>query len=59
MAQMGHTDASLALEMYSKVMERKRDTGERMDALVTGADWAAPGSNDASALVAVEVESTD
>ena len=28
MAQMGHTDASLALEIYSKVMERKRDTGE-------------------------------
>ncbi|MFL5960130.1 MAG: tyrosine-type recombinase/integrase [Gaiellaceae bacterium] len=39
MAQMGHTDASLALEVYSKVMERKRDTGERMDALVRGADW--------------------
>ena len=39
MAQMGHTDASLALEIYSKVMDRKRDTGERMDALVRGADW--------------------
>jgi len=39
MAQMGHTDASLALEVYSKVMERKRDTGARMDALVRGADW--------------------
>jgi integrase len=37
MAQMGHTDASLALEINSKVMERKRDTGERMDALVRGA----------------------
>jgi integrase len=34
MAQMGHTDASLALEIYSKVMERKRDSGERMDALL-------------------------
>jgi hypothetical protein len=31
MAQMGHTDASLALEIYSKVMERKRDTGARME----------------------------
>jgi integrase len=39
MAQMGHTEASLALEVYSKVMERKRDTGERMDALLRGADW--------------------
>jgi integrase len=39
MQQMGHTEASLALEVYSKVMERKRDTGERMDALIRGADW--------------------
>lgn len=39
MGQMGHTDASLALEVYSKVMERKRDTGVRMDALIRGADW--------------------
>jgi integrase len=37
MAQMGHTDASLALEVYSKVMERERDTGVRMDALIRGA----------------------
>ena len=40
MAQMGHTDASLALEVYAKVMERQRDTGERMDALLRGSDWA-------------------
>jgi hypothetical protein len=46
MAQMGHTDASLALEIYTKVMERKRDTGVRMDALVRGADWAQTGTND-------------
>jgi integrase len=39
MQQMGHTDASLALEVYSKVMERKRDTGLRMDALLQGAAW--------------------
>ena len=45
MAQMGHTDASLALEVYSKVMERKRDTGVRMDALIRGADWAQMGTN--------------
>jgi hypothetical protein len=44
MAQMGHTDASLALEVYSKVMERKRDTGERLDALVRGADWTPMGT---------------
>jgi integrase len=42
MAQMGHESAALALEVYSKVMERKRDTGERMDALVQaliGHEW--------------------
>ena len=38
---MYHYDASLALEVYSKVMERKRDTGARMDALIRGAEWAA------------------
>src|SRR5262249_61653653 len=27
MAQMGHSDASLALEIYAKVVDRKRDTG--------------------------------
>ncbi|TML61877.1 MAG: site-specific integrase [Actinobacteria bacterium] len=45
MSQMGHTSSALALEVYAKVMERKRDTGERMDALVRAADWAAVGSN--------------
>jgi integrase len=47
MGQMGHESAALALEVYSKVMERKRDTGERMDALVQGADWARMGTNGA------------
>jgi hypothetical protein len=27
MGHTGHTDASLALEVYAKVMERQRDTG--------------------------------
>src|SRR5512133_665184 len=40
MAQMGHTSADLALGVYARKMERKRDTGERMDALNRGADWA-------------------
>lgn len=56
MAQMGHTDASLALEVYTKTMERKRDTGERMDALVRGAEWAAMGSNGAQVVDPVAVE---
>jgi hypothetical protein len=32
MSQMGHTSSAVALEVYKKVMERKRDTGARMDA---------------------------
>jgi hypothetical protein len=36
MGQMGHTDPSLALEIYSKVMDRARDTGVRIDALIRG-----------------------
>jgi hypothetical protein len=31
MGQMGHESAGLALEVYAKVMERKRQTGARMD----------------------------
>jgi integrase len=40
MAQMGHTSADLAPEVYARKIERKRDTGQRMDALIRGADWA-------------------
>jgi integrase len=58
MAQMGHTDASLALEIYSKVMERKRDTGERMDALVRGADWAQADTNGGEAVESLSVTAT-
>jgi integrase len=46
MAQMGHTDAALALEIYSKVMERKRDTGARMDELIRGPVLALNGTGD-------------
>jgi hypothetical protein len=50
---MGHTDASLALEIYSKVMERRPDTGERMDALVRGGEWARMGTNGDQGIVPV------
>lgn len=53
MAQMGHESAELALEVYAKVMERKRDTGERLDALVRGADWAPTGTNADEVVVPV------
>ena len=45
MAQLGHTSSALALEVYAKKMERQRDTGARMDALIRGADWAQTGTN--------------
>lgn len=43
--QMGHTSADLALEVYARKMERKRDTGAHTDALIEGADWAVMDSN--------------
>ena len=55
----GPLSTSLALEVYSKVMERKRDTGARMDALVRDADWAATASNGAEAVDAVPVVATE
>ena len=48
MSQMGHESSALALEVYAKVMERKRDVGARMDELVRAADWARMGTNEDS-----------
>ena len=45
MAQMRHTSSALALEVYARKMDRQPDTGERMDALLRGADWAQTGTN--------------
>jgi integrase len=50
MAQMGHKSSKLALEVYAKRMNRERDTGARMDALV---DWAQMGTRDEPAFGAV------
>jgi hypothetical protein len=58
MAQMGHTSSALALEVYTKVMERKRDTGARMDALIQGAQWAETGTNDAEVEIPLAVSET-
>jgi len=54
MGQMGHTSSALALEVYSKMMSRERDTGVRLDALVRGADWAPMGTNDADSMLSEE-----
>jgi integrase len=40
MSQMGHSSSSLALEVYARKMQRARDTGARMDALLRGGEWA-------------------
>ena len=53
MAQMGHTSSALALEVYAKKMQRQRDTGARVDALVRGADWALMGTSTDEATDAV------
>jgi hypothetical protein len=58
MSQMGHTSSARALEVYTKVMERKRDTGARMDALIQGAQWAQTGTNDAEVEIPLAVSET-
>jgi hypothetical protein len=58
MSQMGHTSATLALEVYAKMMERKRDVGARMDELVRGADWARMGTSADSVAEPETVEAT-
>lgn len=56
MSQMGHTDASLALEIYAKVMERQRDTGERVDALLREPAYRAlPGTGSTEAVDPVAI----
>jgi integrase len=50
MSQLGHTSSALALEVYARKMERSRDTGTRLDALLRGADWAAMGSDNEQAF---------
>jgi hypothetical protein len=42
MSQMGHTSADLALEMYARKMQRSRDTGVRIDALLRGEELGPP-----------------
>ncbi len=54
MAQLGHSDPKVTLTIYSHVLERKRDHGERLDALVRGAEWAQTGTNPLSELPASE-----
>lgn len=64
MAQLGHTDPKFTLRVYAHALRRQHDHGERLDALVSGIDWAATGSGgrleapDPAALIGVEHEKT-
>ena len=40
-----------ALGIYAHVLRRKGDTGDRLDALVRAADWAATGSEASEAIL--------
>lgn len=56
MASMGHTNSALALEVYARKLERERDTGARMDALLRGAEWAQAGTSATPDAMSVLVE---
>jgi integrase len=58
MSQMGHTSSALALEVYARKLERQRDTGARMDALIRAADWAQTGTNENGEPEALSIERT-
>ncbi len=45
MNQAGHRNPDVTLSIYAAVIERKRDSGARMDALIKGADWAEKASD--------------
>ena len=44
MAEMGHTDPALALAIYAQSMRRDEGENERLEALVSGLDWAQLGT---------------
>ena len=54
-----YTPATPAPRFDGRKMERQRETGARMDALIRGADWAQMGTNgevELEALPGVETE---
>jgi integrase/recombinase XerC len=58
MDQMGHTSASLALQVYAKKMNRQRETGSRVDALIGAEFGQQNGSNGDATAVPLSVEET-
>jgi hypothetical protein len=57
MAQLGHADPKVTLGIYAHVLERKGDTGDSLDALVRGADWALAGTSGLNGAPSDELES--
>ena len=55
MRQVGHTQPQVTLGIYAAVLERSRDTGERLDALLNGAPMgtSAQTTTEAGGLVSV------
>jgi integrase len=50
MDQLGHTDPKLALRIYTEVVsrQRRRGRGERLVAVLNGAEWASPTTADSA-----------
>jgi hypothetical protein len=59
MDQLGHESAALALEVYAKKFDRKRDTGTRVDALLSDADWAPMGTMETSLANTLSTATTE
>lgn len=59
MDQLGHESAALALEVYAKKLDRNRDTGTRVDALLRGDDWAPMGTTEPSLGDALSTVTTE
>jgi integrase len=47
-SQLGHTDPTITLRFYARVMNRRDGEPDRLRALVEGRDWVATGSSSRS-----------
>jgi integrase len=56
MADMGHTDPALALEVYAHAMRRDEGETDRLRALVEGADFGSKGSGTGAEVAAEAVD---
>ena len=59
MGQVGHVDPKVTLSIYAQVMFRGEGERERLEALVTGSDWAPLGTSAQSEPVEAGDQLTD